>query len=653
MFFYTTELIGHTTISAHPANSVNHLGCRMSHLQLKNGTRKHASRDSIHPAPDQPCAKSSPSPATQQKESSYVNVTMSQAPCPNEETTKLLSITDSERSPSRALSSSIDSLQGKTEENDRYNRLKLKPGSGVLGNRTRRIHHRANRTDSESSSASGVSDNFEAKARETDHYNRLKLNLNQVPQNKKALKGLRILYKDPPARLQHLQPTSRSQLHSKRKQKGGESGPPSATTTQVLKRTESKSQAKYRNESHTNKIHAVSEKPKRSPSFNWSMGPAMRSHSMGDMAKISESTDGPRKQDLESSGSGRTRRRLATRSHSFSEVHSTRASNRSSKYSNKDSPIHTVEDTTDPYVSFHPVSSKTRRRRSDVSDRRHSQHRRSGEGGGNKRGTERWSLGSKSDSHVDMLTQSTEYHPTPTDTYSPTHSRLSKCNHEACSTVCMCRGVPFVEPVASITCDSEGREYRSEEHDFKIYVPKGAIKKRAHVEIQVGITFQRSFDFPEGKRPVSPILWLCSNPETKFKRPVEVTLPHYLDTSVTDLANESGKTGTAYGLSFLKASHKSSVVSVRGRKRYQFEPTDGEEWFWSNENHGTLHTKHFCFLCIAANVSSNVTTKAIYCLVPVIPKPIEQPTWKLHYCVTYMLKTCILVSVVREVGQNM
>ena len=573
-----------------------------------------------------------------QKESSYVNVTMPQAGCLNEDaTTKLLSITDSERSPSRALSSSVDSLQGKTEESDRYNRLKLKPGPGIHGNRTRRIHHRANRTDSESSSASGVSENFEAKAREIDHYNRLKLNLNQVPQNKKALKGLRILYKDPPARLQPLQPASRPQ---KRKQKGGESGPTSATTRQTTIPTESKPQSKYRNESHTNKIHAVSGRPKRSTSINWGMGPATRSHSMGDMAKLSESIDGPGKQDFESSSSGGIKRKAAIRSHSFSETHSTRASNRSSKHSNKDSPMHIVEDTSDPYVVFHPVTSKTRRRRSDISDRRRSQHRRSREGSGNKR----WSLGSKSESHVDMLTHSTEYHPTPTDTHSPSHSRLpSKCNHEACSTVCICRGVPFVEPVASITCDSEGTEYRSEEHDFKIYVPKGAIKKRAHVEIQIGITLQGPFDFPEGKRPVSPILWLCSNPETKFKRPIEVTLPHYLDASSADLGNESGMTGTVYGLSFLKASHKSSIVSARGRRRYQFQPADGEEWFWSNENHGTLHTKHFCFVCIAANVSSDVTTKAIYCLVAVIPKPIEDPTWKLHFCITYLLKTCIQV----------
>lgn len=76
-------------------------------------------------------------------------------------------------------------------------------------------------------------------------------------------------------------------------------------------------------------------------------------------------------------------------------------------------------------------------------------------------------------------------------------------------------------------------------------------------------------------------------------------------------------------------------------RQYQFLPTEGEEWFWSNENHGTLQTKHLCFICIAAN---REMARPSYCLVTVIPRPITDSTWKINYCITYWLKSCIEVG---------
>ena len=605
----------------------------MSHLHLKSANKKQASHERTSPSIDQPDASPSPSHAAKQKEHSYVNVALSpnDGSKPNDKTTRLLSMEDPG---SRALSSSVDSIQGKAEETDRYNPLKLKSGSAMLGSRARRIHQRANRTDSESSSTSGVSDNLESKAREKDHYNRLKLNMKQTPQNKKALQGLNILYKDRPTQLQSLHPASASQLHSKRKQRVADGS--SNTTPSRTRSTESKLQGKYRNESHTRKIHGVSEKPKTSPSspsFNWSIGTTARSYSMGDMTEIPESTDGPSAEDY-------TSERI--RSHSLSESHSTNGPHRASKQSSKDSPRHKVEDSSGPYVMFDPVFSNKSHKRSDASDRQSSNHR-SNSDGHRKYRADRGSPRRKSDLHKDQLTHPNDHHLIPSGASGPVSCTPSRCKHEVCSgtSTCICRSIPFVEPVAIITCNSDGGEYKSEEHGFQVAVPKGAIKKRASVEIQIGITLHGPFDFPEGKRPISPILWLCSNPETKFRKPVEVTLPHYLNTSGSGNGCDSGK---EFGFTFLKALHKSSVVNAQGRRRYQFHSTDGEEWFWSNENRGTLLTKHFCFVCIAANTSSDVTTRATYCLVTVIPKPIEQPTWKIHYCVTYLLRTCIQVG---------
>ncbi len=190
--------------------------------------------------------------------------------------------------------------------------------------------------------------------------------------------------------------------------------------------------------------------------------------------------------------------------------------------------------------------------------------------------------------------------------------------------------VPFLDPIASIKCDSSGGVYHDQVHDFSIRIPKGAIPEGAPITIEIGVTLYGPFQFPTDLKPCSPIVWLCvrNREDFEFKRPVEISLPHYLDvTSQDDVSTLQ--------MTFLKANHALNVNSP-----YKFDEADGTATFEVQSSQGTLSTNHFCFLCVAANLTPKDTAKVNYCLVQVQPSPME-----VHFCVAYFLRTCIQVCV--------
>ena len=194
---------------------------------------------------------------------------------------------------------------------------------------------------------------------------------------------------------------------------------------------------------------------------------------------------------------------------------------------------------------------------------------------------------------------------------------------------------PFVDPIHILECDSCGKEFSNIIHSITLRVPEGAIPDGVTVHIEAGVALYGPFQFPPGTRPISPIVWFCMQENIPFEKPVEVILPHFLH-NWEDLQ-----------LGFLKADHTTQTAND-GEKKYIFQPVNGSAEFLSENDRGfgVLSTKHFCFLCIQANITRDqLPSKAWYCLSDVTPEP-WPPTQKvpIHFCVTFFMEACFQVS---------
>ena len=149
----------------------------------------------------------------------------------------------------------------------------------------------------------------------------------------------------------------------------------------------------------------------------------------------------------------------------------------------------------------------------------------------------------------------------------------------------------------------------------------------------MGVTLQGPFDVSGNAKPVSPILWFCTG-GIKFTKPVQVTLPHFIDCSTTEQAQK---------LAFFKASHETETNDPADK--FVFEPASDRATFQVHGNEGTLFTTHSCFLCICHKVPEEIVTNANYCLISAVPEHTSDAVFKVEFCATYFLDTCIEVSV--------
>ena len=587
------------------------------------------------------------------------------------------SVTESDMSAS-ALSSSTDSIDGRVDERV-YRDYYPPPRKQRSTSKTKQVRYRATRTDSESSSASGITESadlLEAKAREIEHYNKLKLNLNKLSQSKEVRKGVRVLYANAiNGEISTSQSHSRCQVANQQQSTDQPNGAVQIKIDLVeslgsSQEVPTKAQGALKKEGHTNRLHSVTGRPvTRSQSILWRR-PLPRSFSTGDVHNILEGVDG------EEPNNTREVRHPARRSHSCSEVKSSKVSEKESKKKlaeaakmtvrkklrNTKAHEHEVTDETasDPYHQLRFSRSETPKQ--PIRQRNEFLSERGSARGKAEHNRQRHSvLQSLSISQEVPSHGSTQRAPRASETkfsnscdtnhinrkvdlLLPPLTRPASLHNNACPITCTCKGIHFIDSIVSIPCDNSGGEYLSTAHDFKVVIPKGAIKKRTTVEVQVGITMHGPFQFPPNKRAVSPIIWLGVWPEVKLKKPIEITLPHFLDLSHIDLVK---KDKPHKKIVFLKASEKINPVTSRARfttTRYSFkEATESEELIDAHDSHCTILTKQLSFFCIATSVNQESQLPALYCLLPVIPKPIQHHTWKIHYCVTYLLKSCVQV----------
>ena len=194
----------------------------------------------------------------------------------------------------------------------------------------------------------------------------------------------------------------------------------------------------------------------------------------------------------------------------------------------------------------------------------------------------------------------------------------------------------FLDPIEVIQCSSSGGKYTSQVHGVTLKIPSGAIPQGIAMRIEFGVTLSGPFSFPTNTRRISPIVWLCIQQTQPtpfgFLKPVEVKLPHYLDLTSEDSIR-------SLQLKYLKASHDCDEAQT-----FHFD-TEGEAIFQPRSSYGTIHTQHFCFICLVAAARCDLTPSSYYFLMRVIPRPVSSTAWDINFCVGHFLQTFIEVYI--------
>ena len=86
----------------------------------------------------------------------------------------------------------------------------------------------------------------------------------------------------------------------------------------------------------------------------------------------------------------------------------------------------------------------------------------------------------------------------------------------------------FLDEAKDLYCDSSGLEHKINEYDITIKIAVGSIPEGKEIHLTIGATLNSPFKSSSGKRPISPVLWLCPAEEFELSKPIEVTLPHIL-----------------------------------------------------------------------------------------------------------------------------
>ena len=448
--------------------------------------------------------------------------------------------------------------------------------------------------------------------------------------------GLKILYRDPPRGYRHPDITPSLSLPLSEQRKSAHKGlfqqkSADSLATCVAPRT------KYWSEGHSNKIHAVSLDPVKSKSLSWKQDECVQSpsHVLDRGLTPTHSTPVHRRRSLSE-----------TRSYDVASLSGQRETEirRVSRKSSK-----SADNLTQMAAFFR--HSPARRSFSGRSSSHHYPEQRERAftdvlPGGRKR-----SYTKPSPSHVDGRREARKVWKTSSDF---DHDRSSG-------------SISFTLSPTMLRYEGEELEYHSKEHNFSVKIPKAALKKRGTVEIQVGLAIHGPFTFPENTRNVSPILWLCAIPESKFRKPIQVTLPHcILDGRPGSLKRR--RTDENLSLLFASANLKSSSSSSSssgkncGKRNFDFDQAEGEDFVFSSTQDSlscSFSTKHLSPLCIVAScgrmldVVREIASHAVYCVVPVVPVvPVGMREWNVHFCLTFNLPTCVQVYYISHTHTN-
>ena len=188
-----------------------------------------------------------------------------------------------------------------------------------------------------------------------------------------------------------------------------------------------------------------------------------------------------------------------------------------------------------------------------------------------------------------------------------------------------------------IDVNHKGLEYTTEDHDITIRIPEGAVPKGRTFHFEIGVTTYGPFNFPEGTRPISPIVWVCIMEENvinfhQLKKKFQLILPHFL----RGLNKERLRCHQVHAA---KANHNDINQTM-----YKFNLLECQPLFASpNEykSYGLIESNHCCFYCLQANQSPELAKDTSYYLVRIE----SSMSSEIYFVAGFFLNTCIQVRV--------
>ena len=190
---------------------------------------------------------------------------------------------------------------------------------------------------------------------------------------------------------------------------------------------------------------------------------------------------------------------------------------------------------------------------------------------------------------------------------------------------------PFLEKIQTFECGKEGKAFYLPDHGIAINIDRGTITEGKTVQFEVGVALYGSFHFSNNHRPISPILWLCTEEQVTLQKPIKITLPHCL----VDLRYEEID---KYGVRFAKANHNNTETTPDGKQAFKFEScTDEVQHFGGSSGH--ISTSHCCYICITSDKTREVALRSGYCL-SIIERTISPVLHRVHVCATFLLSSC-------------
>ena len=198
-----------------------------------------------------------------------------------------------------------------------------------------------------------------------------------------------------------------------------------------------------------------------------------------------------------------------------------------------------------------------------------------------------------------------------------------------------------------IEFDFFGREYKNYEHDITLSIPEGAIPHGEKVHIEVAVALYGPFQFSDGKRPISPILWVCPQENVTLFKPISIVLPH-------TLINLTWEDVTKFGIQIAKADHREYATTTEGKREYVFKPYSVEMELKTTQGRGYVEIKadHFCFICLEMNKLESTSPEVarlmamkmgyyLHCVESLqSPYLVSPPREVIHFCVSFFLETC-------------
>lgn len=193
--------------------------------------------------------------------------------------------------------------------------------------------------------------------------------------------------------------------------------------------------------------------------------------------------------------------------------------------------------------------------------------------------------------------------------------------------------------------DEDGTyQYHSSVDDFKLIIPEGAIVGDHEIQVAV-IRYgpMGPFEYPDGYKPMSPIVWFCSSQE-KFEKQLQIVVPHC---GSFRNADEDLKQSLFV---FLKASHKEYTYNKNGEKVFKFKLIDTQPSFIPDSPYVSLHTDHFCLYCVGV-FNREDTERANFCLIQAMPhEAARNSKYTITFCLTLDLPTCRQVSQTKQLS---